>query len=132
MIRSKRWSRVAYGRPGDTQRVNVEESMPNPNERDQRVIEIVLVSAPRCHFCDDTSKLLEDLSDAYPLSVRKVELASDEGIAIATRYRVPFPPVLLIDGTYFGHGRISRRKLVKALDAAVRFFATEPHPQGGS
>jgi len=106
--------------------------MLNPNGPDQRTIEIMLVTAPRCHFCDDTSKLLEDLSSTYPLSVRKIELASDEGVAIAARYRVPFPPVLLIDGTYFGHGRISRRKLVKALDAAVRFFASGPHPQGGS
>jgi glutaredoxin len=104
----------------------------NPNGPDRRTIEIVLVTAPRCHFCEDASKLLESLTDTYPLDVRKVELASDEGVAIAARYRVPFPPVLLIDGTYFGHGRISRRKLVKALDAAVRFFATTPHPQGGS
>jgi len=106
--------------------------MLNTNGPDQRTIEIVLVTAPRCHFCHDASKLLADLTDAYPLSVRKVDLASDEGVAIATRYRVPFPPVLLIDGTYFGHGRISRRKLVKALDGALRFFPSASHPQGGS
>jgi len=27
--------------------------------------------------------------------------------------------VLLIDGSYFGHGRISRRKLTEAIDAIV-------------
>jgi thiol-disulfide isomerase/thioredoxin len=112
--------------------VNVEESMPTAGGPDQRAIEIVLVTAPRCHFCDDTSKLLENLADTYPLSVRRVELHSEEGASIAARYRVPFPPVLLIDGTYFGHGRISRRKLVRALDQAVRFFESIPHPQGGS
>ncbi len=105
--------------------------MVNVGGSDQRTIEILLVTARRCHFCDDASKLLADLADGYPLRVRKVELTSDEGTAIAARYRVPFPPVLLIDGTYFGHGRISRRKLVKALDTAMRFFEPAPHPHGG-
>jgi len=84
----------------------------------RRAVEIVLVTAPRCHFCTDTSNLLNELSDRYCLAVRKIELESAEGVEIATRFAVPFPPVLLIDGAYFGHGRISRRKLTKALDAA--------------
>ncbi len=103
--------------------------MTDRTRSDRRTVEVVLVTAPRCHFCDDATKLLDDLSDRYPISVRKVELESDEGTSIAARFRVPFPPVLLIDGAYFGHGRISRRKLVKALDAAVIFFASTPHPQ---
>ena len=90
-------------------------------------IEVVLVTAPRCHFCIDTSKLLEKLSNSYSLSVRTVELASDEGAAIVSHYRVPFPPVLLIDGAYFGHGRISQRKLVRAFDLTI--YARQPEAQ---
>jgi len=101
--------------------------MTDRTRSDRRTVEVVLVTAPRCHFCDDAT--LDDLRDRYPISVRKVELASDEGTSIAARFRVPFPPVLLIDGAYFGHGRISRRKLVKALDSAVVFFTSTPHPQ---
>ncbi len=101
------------------------------SEPDRTPIDIVLVTAKRCHFCDDATKLLDELADRYPIRVRTVPLDGDEGTAIAARYRVPFPPVLLIDGTYFGHGRISRRKLVKALDAAVRFFPEQPHPMRG-
>ena len=93
--------------------------MLEPDRCDQRAVEVVLVTAPRCHFCDDASKLLEDLGGLYSLTVREVKLESDEGIAIATRFRVPFPPVILIDGTYFGHGRISRRKLTKTLNMIV-------------
>jgi glutaredoxin len=85
----------------------------------RRTVEVVLVTAPRCHFCTDASDLLQSLSDRYHLSVNKIELESAEGVEIATRFAVPFPPVLLIDGVYFGHGRISRRKLVRALDAAT-------------
>jgi glutaredoxin len=95
----------------------MEESIFEPDRSDRRAVEVVLVTAPRCHFCDDASKLLEDLGTQYTLTVREVKLESDEGVTLATRFRVPFPPVLLIDGSYFGHGRISRRKLTKALDA---------------
>lgn len=93
--------------------------MLGPDRYDQQAIEIVFVTAPRCHFCHDAAKLLEELGDRYALNVREVALESVEGVAIASRFRIPFPPVLLIDGTYFGHGRISRRKLIKALDAVV-------------
>ncbi|HDH24926.1 MAG TPA: glutaredoxin [Actinobacteria bacterium] len=93
--------------------------MLDPDRYDQQAIEIVFVTSPRCHFCRDASELLEDLGDPYALNVREVALESVEGVAIASRFRVPFPPVLLIDGNYFGHGRISRRKLTKALDAIV-------------
>jgi len=90
-----------------------------PDTSSERPIDILLVTAPRCHFCSDASTLLEKLRSRYNLVIRKVELESDEGATIAARFRIPFPPVLLIDGTYFGHGRISRRKLTKALDALV-------------
>ncbi len=87
---------------------------------DERTVEILLVTAPRCHFCSDALALLDDLASEYNLAIDTIALESDDGVAIATRFRVPFPPVLLINGTYFGHGRISRRKLTKALDAIVR------------
>jgi len=102
--------------------------MPKPDGSDtssRRAVEIVLVTAPRCHFCIDTSNLLEELADGYNVAVRKIELESAEGVEIATRYAVPFPPVVLIDGAYFGHGRISRRKLTRALDAAAHAEVSE-------
>jgi hypothetical protein len=77
----------------------------------------LLVTTQRCHFCRDAWELLSDLSSRYPITVRSVDLSSTEGTEIATRYRVPFPPVLLLDGEYFGHGRISRKKLTRTLDA---------------
>lgn len=81
-------------------------------------IEVTVVTAERCHFCSDATSLLDDLSGSYSISVRRVDLLDAEGSAIAARFRVPFPPVVLIDGQYFGHGRISRRKLTKALAEA--------------
>ncbi len=76
----------------------------------------VLVTAPRCHLCDDAKGLLKELQRDYPLTVREVELPSDEGLALSRRFSMPFPPLLLINGIQFGHGRISRRKLVRLLN----------------
>ncbi|GMR02459.1 MAG: hypothetical protein BMS9Abin20_0795 [Acidimicrobiia bacterium] len=95
------------------------------DDPDRRAIGVILVTSPRCHFCNDAQKLLEDLASLYPLSVQRIDLETDQGVAIAARFRVPFPPVLLINGVYFGHGRISRAKLTRALDAVV---ATEMSP----
>ncbi len=89
------------------------------DDPDRRAIGVILVTASRCHFCSDAQKLLEDLGSRYALTVQSIDLESDEGVAIAARFRVPFPPVLLINGAYFGHGRISRRRLTRALDAVV-------------
>lgn len=79
-------------------------------------IDVTLVTAPGCHFCEDAAQLLEEFRQSARLVIREVGLTSEEGRELAIRYRVPFPPILVIDGVYFGHGRISRRKLERRLD----------------
>ena len=80
-----------------------------------RPVDITLVTAPGCGHCDEASRLLEEMGEATPLEVRSVPLSSDEGRALLVRHRVPFPPILLVDGVLFGYGRISRRKLESHL-----------------
>lgn len=89
---------------------------PRRKDDSRNRIGAVLVTAPGCHLCDNTKHLLNELKLDYPLTVREVELSSDEGLALSRRFSMPFPPLLLIDGVRFGHGRISRRKLVGLLD----------------
>ena len=89
--------------------------MQREKSRSQAAIGVTFVTATGCHYCDDAAALLEQLAEAFPLTIRIVDLSDDEGAAIARRFRVPFPPVLLIDGDYFGHGRISGRKLARHL-----------------
>ncbi|HVR78886.1 MAG TPA: glutaredoxin [Acidimicrobiia bacterium] len=74
-------------------------------------INVIVVTSPGCHFCDDALSLLGELAETYPLRRENVPLSSEVGRALLVRHRVPFPPILMIDGEFFGYGRISRRKL---------------------
>jgi thiol-disulfide isomerase/thioredoxin len=78
-------------------------------------IDVVYVTAPRCHFCERGRTVLADLADRYPLQVREVALTSEEGREIAARSRVPYPPVVLVDGHLAGYGRLSARGLDRFL-----------------
>ena len=84
-----------------------------------RPIQLTLVTSSGCHFCRDADRLLDSLVQNFPISVERIDLASAEGTDLARRFRVPFPPVLLVDGEYHGHGRISERKLTRALARLV-------------
>lgn len=84
-----------------------------------RAIEVVVVSSAGCHYCDEALLLLGDLAERMPLKIEVVPLSSDEGRSLLVRHRVPFPPILLIDGEFFGYGRISRRKLEAFLTGRV-------------
>jgi len=74
-------------------------------------VDVVLVTAPGCHFCDEAGRLLDEMAVMTPLAVRTVALSSEEGRVLLVRHRVPFPPILLVENALFGYGRISRRKL---------------------
>ena len=82
-------------------------------------IRVVLVTSAGCHFCREVDRLLDKLQRTFLLSIERIDLTSVEGTAIARRWRVPFPPVLLIEGEYHGHGRISERKLTRALTRLI-------------
>ena len=82
-------------------------------------IRVVLVTSTGCHFCREADRLLEKLQQTFLLSIERIDLTSVEGATIARRWRVPFPPVLLLEGEYHGHGRISERKLIQALTRLI-------------
>ena len=81
--------------------------------------DVVLVTRPGCHFCEEALHLIEGLAETYPLRIATIPLLSERGRSLLVRYRVPFPPILMIDGEFFGHGRISRRKLEAHLMSLV-------------
>ena len=60
--------------------------------------------------------MLSVVGDDYPIEVTEAALDSAEGQAAQRAWRAPFPPLLLINERLFGFGRISERKLRRALD----------------
>jgi hypothetical protein len=52
----------------------------------------------------------------HPLEVTEIDLASGEGRVLADEARVMFAPGVLVDGRPFTHGRLSERKLRRALE----------------
>lgn len=82
-------------------------------------IDVVLVTSPGCHFCDEAIHDIEGLAETYPLRMATIPLLSEQGRSLLARHRVPFAPILMIDGEFFGYGRISRRKLEAHLMSLV-------------
>ena len=84
-------------------------------------VQITLLTQPSCGMCELAKGILARLADEYPLSVTEVDLRSDEGKRLAAEAGVLFAPGVLVDGQPFSYGRLSERKLRRALDRrAVR------------
>ena len=77
--------------------------------------DVVLLTKDECHFCDEAKRVLTRFADDGQLAFRDVRLDSEEGRQLAKDAGVPFPPVVFLDGEYFSYGRLSERKLRKAL-----------------
>lgn len=77
--------------------------------------EVVLLTKQDCHFCEQAKDVLARLRGEYGLSVREVVLDSEEGRSLALESAAPFPPVVFLNGETFSYGRLSERKLRKAL-----------------
>jgi len=77
---------------------------------------ITLLSQDNCGFCEHAKKVLARVGVRYPLQVTEVALDSAEGQAIATSAGVLFAPGVLVDGQPFSFGRLSERKLLRALE----------------
>ena len=84
-----------------------------------RSIDVVVVRSPACHLCDEAIVALGEIGRTFPLDVRVVEIDSEEGRAIVTRYRPALSPAVVIDGGLFSSGRLPRKKLRRMLERAT-------------
>lgn len=79
--------------------------------------EVLLLTRDDCHFCEHAKGVLGRLQGEYELDVRELPLDSREGRELAERSGALFPPVIFVNGEAFSYGRLSERKLRKALAA---------------
>lgn len=87
---------------------------PSPQRHLSRV---TVVESPACHFCVDAHEALADLAVDYPLLVDTVDARTDAGQLLMAKHRAAMSPLVLLDGAFFSHGRLPRRKLAKVLNS---------------
>lgn len=77
--------------------------------------EVVLLTKEDCEFCMQAKGVLARLQAEFDLRLREVALESEEGRTLAAGSGALFPPVLVVDGRPLFYGRLSERRLRKAL-----------------
>ncbi|HEX6514199.1 MAG TPA: glutaredoxin [Nocardioidaceae bacterium] len=81
----------------------------------QEPARITVVESEACHLCDDAHLALAALAASYPLAVEAVDVRSEIGQRLMQVHRASMSPLVLLDGEFFSHGRLPRRKLAKLL-----------------
>jgi glutaredoxin len=78
-------------------------------------VEITFLTQRDCAFCDHAKEVLRRVGRDYPLRITEINLAGEEGQRLAQHAGVMFAPGVLVDGEPFSYGRLSERKLRRAL-----------------
>jgi glutaredoxin len=81
---------------------------------------VTLLTKTDCDLCEHAKAVLERLAREIPLRVDVVDVASPIGQRLATEAGMAFPPTVLLDGQPVSYGRLSERKLRRALATAPR------------
>lgn len=84
---------------------------------------VTLLTQADCAFCDHAKQVLDRVGREHPLGVEEISLETPRGRELALRHGVLFAPGVLLDDQAFGYGRLSEKKLRKAL---ARRRATTP------
>jgi glutaredoxin len=79
---------------------------------------ITLLTQSDCTLCEHAKEVLAKVGADHPLTVTEVDLGSDEGRRLAVEAGVFFAPGVLLDNRPFGFGRLSERRLRRALTSA--------------
>ena len=79
---------------------------------------VTLLTTTDCALCDHAKQVLADVGREHPMEVAEVPLDTPAGRALAADHGVLFAPGVLLDGKAFSYGRLSARKLRKALSAS--------------
>jgi glutaredoxin len=79
-------------------------------------VQLVLLTQDNCGFCDHAKQILQRVGQQYPLQITEINLTSAEGRRRAHDAGVLFAPGVLVNGEPFSFGRLSERKLRRALN----------------
>lgn len=95
----------------------------DPTGREQ--VAVTIVESPGCHFCADAHTALTELAEVYPLVVSTIDIRSETGQGLVQEHRAAMSPLVLVEGRFFSHGRLPRRKLAHLLDQLLEAVASD-------
>ena len=84
---------------------------------------ITLLTKADCALCEHAKKVLARVGSDCPLEVTEIDLGSEQGRYLAEHAGVAFAPGVLVAGRPFSYGRLSERRLRRALGR----LAPEPY-----
>lgn len=80
-----------------------------------------MVTKEGCLPCLRIKRILGELKVEFPrIEVREVDFSSQEGVALAMKNGILYPPAVLINGTLFAKGKILEEPLKEAVRKAAR------------
>jgi hypothetical protein len=81
--------------------------------------DVVVLTSPACHLCEDALEALAELGREFPVRVREIGMESPEGRELIRMHHPAMPPAVLLDGVLFSAGRLPRKKLRRLLERAA-------------
>ncbi|MFF8904796.1 glutaredoxin family protein [Streptomyces olivaceoviridis] len=85
---------------------------------------ITLLTQGDCALCDHAKQVLGKVAADHALTVTEIDLGSEAGQRLALDAGVLFAPGVLLDGEPFSYGRLSERRLRRALTTTPQSSAS--------
>lgn len=80
------------------------------------VPQVILVTQEGCNPCLRVKRLLDEIRpEVGPFETREVQLSSEEGVELAVRHNIPFPPAVFVNGRLVAKGKVLEKDLRSAL-----------------
>jgi glutaredoxin len=84
-------------------------------------VEVTVISKEGCLPCLRIKRIVGELKAELPsIEVREVDFTSKEGVALAVKNSVLYPPAVFINGSLFAKGKIMEEPLKESVRKAAR------------
>lgn len=83
--------------------------------------EVKVVTKEGCLPCVRIKRIMGELKEELPeISVRELDFTSEEGVTLAIKNSILYPPAVFINGSLFAKGKIFEEPLKDAVRKAAR------------
>ncbi len=81
------------------------------------MVKVQLLTSIGCSHCAHAKEVLKEVSEQYPdLEVEEIDITTDKGQEMVSKYMVMSSPGVIIDGELFSQGGLEKDKLISKLE----------------